>query len=75
MIGWSNVKVFASFFLFPGVDVPSMPRSVYSPLSAVLGHHCHCRGRCFTHSNMLLLHHQEMLLQEEEEQEGQEGEG
>lgn len=43
--------------------------------SAVLGHHCHCRGRCFTHSNMLLLHHQEMLLQEEEEQEGQEGEG
>lgn len=67
MIGRSNVKVFLSLSLCVAVPSPL--------LSAVLGHHCHCRGRCFTHSNMLLLHHQEMLLQEEEEQEGQEGEG
>lgn len=74
MIGWSNVKVFASFFSF-WVWMCRLYIGVYILLSAVLGHHCHCRGRCFTHSNMLLLHHQEMLLQEEEEQEGQEGEG
>lgn len=43
--------------------------------SAVLGHHRHRRGRCFTHRDVLLLHCEEMLLQEEEEQEGQEGEG
>lgn len=43
--------------------------------SAVLGHHRHRRGRCFTHRHVLLLHREEMLLQEEEEQEGQEGEG
>lgn len=43
--------------------------------SAVLGHHRHRRGRCFTHCDVLLLHCEEMLLQEEEEQEGQKGEG
>lgn len=44
-------------------------------LSAIVGHHCHRRGRCIAHPNVLLLHCQEMLLQEEEEQEGEEGEG
>ena len=43
--------------------------------SAVMGHHCHCRGSGPPDPHLLLLHHQEMLLQEEEEQEGEEREG
>lgn len=73
MIAWPNVKVFASSRFVCGCPIYVL--GLFIPLSAILGHHRHCRGRCFTHSNMLLLHHQEMLLQEEEEQEGQEGEG
>lgn len=71
MIGWSNVTVFTCSF-----SVWVHPYTgLHMLLSAIMGHYRHCRGRRFTHSNMLLLHRQEVLFQKEEEQEGQEGEG